>query len=90
MSHEKKGDDSSYSKSMKTVAAAILVMGLSLAIIILTYLWFGHAGPSFSAGVQQDQEDALREQYGLEPRERLTSKDLEVPPSLRNATGVSG
>jgi len=89
MSHEKKDEDS-YSKSMKTVAAGILVMGVSLAAIILTYLWFGQIGPSFSAEVQQEQEDALREQYGMEPRERLTSKDLEVPPSLRNATGAGG
>lgn len=90
MSHEKKGGEDSYSKNMKTVAVAILVMGVSLAIIILTYVWFGHVGPSFSASVQQDQEDALRKQYDMEPRERLTSKELEVPPSLRNATGVTG
>lgn len=90
MSHEKKGGEDSYSKNMKTVAVAILVMGVSLAIIILTYVWFGQIGPSFSAGVQQDQEDTLRKQYGMEPRERLTSKELEVPPSLRNATGAGG
>ncbi|MEM3160075.1 MAG: hypothetical protein QXJ74_04755 [Nitrososphaera sp.] len=87
MSHQKKGE-ADYSKSMKTVAAAILVMGLSLATIILVYLWFGHIGPSFSAERQQEQEDELREQYGMEPRERFTSKELEIPPSLRNVTGA--
>jgi hypothetical protein len=90
MSHEKKGADDSYSKNMKTVAVGILVMGVSLAAIMLAYLWFGNIGPSFSAGVQQDQEDTLRKQYGMEPRERLTSKELEVPPSIRNATGAGG
>ncbi|HEX6067559.1 MAG TPA: hypothetical protein VFZ05_02055 [Nitrososphaera sp.] len=90
MSHEKKGEEDRYSKSMKTVAAGMRVMGVSLVAIIPTYLWFGQIGPSFSTGVQQEQEDALREQYGMEPRERLTSKDLEVPPSLRNATGAGG
>lgn len=76
-----------YGKDMKTVAIAILVMGVSIAIIFLTYVWFGHVGPSFSATQQQAQEDALREQYGMEPREKVTGKELEVPPSLRNATG---
>lgn len=91
MSHDKSGSDE-YSKNMKVVGIAILVMGVSLAIIILTYIWFGNIGPSFSATQQQIQEDALREQYGMEPRERLTSKQLEIPPSLRNVTdsGSSG
>ncbi len=75
-----------YNKSMKTVAIAILVMGASIAIIFLTYVWFGHIGPSFSATQQQAQEDALREQYGMEPKEKTTQRELEIPPSLRNAT----
>lgn len=75
-----------YDKNMKTVAIAILVMGVSITIIFLTYVWFGHIGPSFSATQQQIQEDALREQYGMEPREKVTAEELEVPPSIRNAT----
>jgi hypothetical protein len=61
-------------------------MGVSIALIFLTYVSFGYIGPSFSAIQQQAQEDALREEYGMEPRERFTAKELEVPPSLRNAT----
>ena len=34
---------------MKGVALSILVMGLSLAVVIIAYLMFGHIGPSFSA-----------------------------------------
>lgn len=90
MSHEKKGGETDYSKNMKTVAAGILVMGISIATVILLYLWFGHIGPSFSSGVQQNQEDALRKQYGMSPREHFTAKQLETPPSLRNLTSSGG
>lgn len=79
-------EEGGYDKNMKTVATAILVLGVSLAIIYLTYVWFGQTGPSFSASQQQAQEDALREQYGMEPRERINPRELETPPSLRNAT----
>lgn len=86
MSQDKVG----YDKNMKTVAVAILVMGVSFAIIFLTYVWFGHMGPSFSTAQQQKQEDALREEYGMPPREKFTNEQLERPPSLRNLTDSRG
>jgi len=86
MSHKESGGQDDYYKNMKSVAVAILVMGVSLAVIVMTYIWFGHIGPEFSATRQQEQEDVLREQYDMPQREQLTAKQLEIPPSLRNAT----
>lgn len=68
------------------VAAAILIMGVSLAIVIFLWVWFGHIGPSFSSTQMLQQQDTLRAQYGLPAREKFTKEQLEVPPSLRNIT----
>ena len=68
------------------VAATILIMGVSLAIIILLWVWFVHVGPSFSSTQMLQQQDTLRAQYGLPPREKFTKEQLEIPPSLRNIT----
>ncbi|MGI0020400.1 MAG: hypothetical protein ACREAY_08000 [Nitrososphaera sp.] len=77
-------DESGY--KMTGVAAAILVMGLSLAVIILMWVWFGHIGPRFSDEVMLNQQDTLRDQYGLPPAPEVTAKEAQIPPSLRNAT----
>lgn len=69
---------------MTTVAACILVMGLSLAIIILLWVWFGYIGPKFSDEVMRQQQVSLRQQYGLAPLPDITPKQAEIPPSLRN------
>jgi hypothetical protein len=70
------------------VAWSILVMGISLAIVILLYVWFGYIGPSFSEVVLMEQQTELREQYDLPPQEVITDPEvLLTPPSLR---GVSG
>ena len=45
---------------MTGVAATILVMGLSLAAIILMWVWFGHIGPKFSDEVMLNQQEMLR------------------------------
>lgn len=71
---------------MKGVAKSILVMGLSLAAIILAYLWFGHIGPSFSTAVMEEQQEDLIERFDLPPGESVPPELLEVPPSLRNVT----
>jgi len=70
---------------MTGVAATILVMGLSLAVIILMWMGFGHIGPKFSDGVMLNQ-DMLREQYGFPPAPEITPEEAETPPSLRNIT----
>jgi len=76
---------------MKTVAWAILVMGISIVLVIVLWLSFGHIGPSYSAGILQTQQTILRKQYGL-PTQQTSSSQLEVPPSLRgieNKTSVA-
>lgn len=68
---------------LTTVAAAILVMGISLAIVFLLWMWFGYIGPKFSDEVMLDQQETLREQYGLPPLEQITPEEAQIPPSLR-------
>jgi len=77
---------SGYGANMKIVALAILVMGISLAAVILLYLWFGHIGPTFSAKRMVDQQAELRQQYGLPQIPPVPKNLLEVPPSERNLT----
>jgi hypothetical protein len=70
------------------VAWSILVMGISLAIVIVLYVWFGYLGPSFSEDVLVQQQANLRERFDLPPQEVI--KDPEVlltPPSLRDVNG---
>jgi hypothetical protein len=60
----------------------ILVMGISLAVVILLYIWIGHIGPSFSSDTLQRQQQALRMQYGLPYKPIVTDpKMLQTPPS---------
>jgi len=77
---------------MKGVALSILVMGLSLAVVIIAYLMFGHIGPSFSAERINVQQAELRDEYGLPKQEVIKNQSiLLTPPSLRdikqNTTG---
>jgi hypothetical protein len=66
------------------VAWSILVMGISLAIVIVLYVWFGHLGPSFSEDVLIQQQTDLRERFDLPPQEVITDPEvLQTPPSLR-------
>ncbi|HXG05736.1 MAG TPA: hypothetical protein VNI77_00230 [Nitrososphaera sp.] len=83
MAHERSGYESG--PHMKAVAWSILVMGISLAIIIILYVWFGWMpGSNFSDGIMREQQTQLREQYGLPPAEEVPPELLETPPSLRN------
>ena len=78
---------------MKGVAWSILVMGVSLAIIIIAYVMFGHIGPSFSAERINEQQAELRKEYGLPAQEVIRNQSvLLTPPSLRsvNQTTTSG
>lgn len=77
---------------MKGVALSILVMGLSLAVVIIAYVTFGHIGPSFSAERINVQQAELRDEYGLPKHEVIKNQSiLLTPPSLRdikqNTTG---
>ena len=72
-----------YGPHMKTVAWSILVMGISLAIVIVLWAWFGWIGPGFSDQVLRHQQTDLRQQYGLEPLQQLTEKEAQTPPSMR-------
>ena len=70
---------------MKGVALSILVMGLSLAGVIIAYVMFGHIGPSFSAERINDQQAELRDEYGLPKHEVIKNQSiLLTPPSLRD------
>ncbi len=77
---------------MKGVALSILVMGLSLAVVIIAYVMFGHIGPSFSSERINVQQAELRDEYGLPKHEVIKNQSiLLTPPSLRdikqNTTG---
>ncbi len=71
--------------NLVTVGWSILVMGLSLAAVIILWMWFGHIGPTFSEDVLAEQQRMLRERYDL-PAQRITEDpaELQTPPSLRN------
>lgn len=70
---------------MKGVALSILLMGLSLAGIIIAYIIFGHIGPSFSAERINEQQAELRKEYGLPEQEVIRNQTiLLTPPSLRD------
>jgi hypothetical protein len=79
---EKKG----YSVHMRGVAWSLLVMSLSLVAIIAAWATIGVRGPNFSVEVMEQQQKQLREQYGLPPAPELGPEELEIPPSLRNAS----
>jgi hypothetical protein len=81
--HEK-SEGGYYGHDMKVVAWSILVMGISLAIIILLWVGFGYIGPKFSDEVLRDQQTMLRDEYGLPPAPVVTEEEAEIPPSLRN------
>jgi hypothetical protein len=77
-------DEGGYGPHMKTVALAILVMGVSLALVIVLWVGFGWIGPKFSDEVLREQQTMLRDQYGLEPLPTITEEEAQIPPSLRD------
>jgi hypothetical protein len=83
-----KEEGAGYQNHLTPIAWAILVMGLSLAAVILLYVWFGHIGPTFSSDVLQKQQQELRQQYGLPYKPPITDpKMLQTPPSERDLPG---
>jgi hypothetical protein len=87
MAHNEASEGGGYGSSphMRVVAWSMLVMGVSLAIVILLYIWFGWMpGSNFSDDIMREQQADLREQYGLPPAEEIPPELLETPPSLRD------
>lgn len=72
------------SPHMRTVALSILIMGVSLAIVIVLWAWFGWIGPTFSDDVMREQQKSLRDQYGFEPLPEISEEQAKIPPSLRD------
>jgi plastocyanin len=69
----------------KTVTWSILIMGISLAAVVILWAWFGYIGPTYSREVLITQQKVLRQHYGLPPRPVITDPTLLLtPPSLRN------
>jgi plastocyanin len=83
-------DSKGYSPHMRGVAWGILVMGVSLAIIIILWATIGYIGPDFSTQVMEEQQEWLHERYGLPPVQELSPEMLQVPPSLRNVEQQGG
>jgi plastocyanin len=80
--HEKE-DHGGYG-NLTGVAWSILVMGLSLAAVMILWVWFGYIGPTFSEDVLANQQAVLREHFGLPALETSDNPEtLQTPPSLR-------
>lgn len=82
-----KGGGYGSSPHMKGVALSILIIGISLAAIIIAWATIGYQGPNFSTNVMQEQQEELHERYGLPPEPEISPEQLEIPPSLRNLSG---
>jgi len=83
--HHDKEEKSKGYNDLTDVAWSILVMGLSLAAVIILWAWFGHIGPTFSEDVLAEQQKTLREKYGLPATEVVKDPAiLQVPPSMRH------
>jgi len=68
-----------------TVGWSILVMGISLATVIILWVWIGHIGPTYSSNTLIHQQKILRQHFGLPPQPVITDpKLLLTPPSLRD------
>ena len=83
--HHEKEQGLRKNHNLVTVRWTLLVMGLSLAAVIILWLWFGHIGPTFSEDVLSEQQRMLRERYDL-PAQSIVEDptQLQTPPSLRN------
>ena len=79
-----------YSPHMRGVAWGILVMGVSLAVIIILWATFGYIGPNYSTQIMEEQQEWLHERYGLPPVQELTPEMLQIPPSLRGVEQQGG
>jgi hypothetical protein len=74
-------------RRVTVVGWSIIVMGISLALVVVLWLTIGHIGPSYSSDLLIKQQVKSRDQFGL-PHKPVVSdpKILLTPPSLRNAS----
>ncbi|HJU34982.1 MAG TPA: hypothetical protein VJ695_07655, partial [Nitrososphaera sp.] len=89
-SHSPNEGSKGYSSHMRGVALGILVMGVSLAAVIVLWATIGYQGPDFSTQVMERQQEWLHKQYGLPPLPDLSPEMLQIPPSLRNIAQQQG
>ena len=88
--HGKETENAGGYHNLTVVAWSILVMGISLAAVIVLWVLIGYIGPTFSSDTLAKQQESLRTQYHLPFRPVITDpKVLQTPPSLRNSTGSS-
>lgn len=67
------------------VAWGVLVLGVSLAIIVILWSFIGPIGLSYSSEKLIEKRLAFKNQYGFPPRPvTVDPNELEAPPSLRN------
>jgi hypothetical protein len=67
------------------VAWGVLVLGVSLAIIVILWSFIGPIGSSYSSEKLIEKRLAFKNQYGFPPRPVTEDpNELEAPPSLRN------
>lgn len=71
-------------KGFRSYLPYFLVMAISLIIIYVMWASFGYIGPQFSIKVLEEQQETLREHYGLLPLPKSDDPALaQIPPSLR-------
>ena len=79
MHDDKNEGQDAYEKTMKTVAVTILVMGVSIAIVIVMYLQFGHIGSSFSTGVTRTWRPSGSRRRMVENSRTIAGRRIGVP-----------
>jgi len=65
MIEDSKGGSLQKDRRLTVVGWCIIVMGISLALVVVLWLWIGHIGPSYSANLLIKQQEKLRPQFGL-------------------------
>ena len=63
-----------------TVGWSILVMGISLATVIILWAWIGHIGPTYSSDTLIHQQKILRQHFGLSPQPVITDPNYSSLP----------
>jgi len=71
-------------RRLTPVGLGIIIMGISIALVVILWLSIGHIGSSYSSNIMIKQQETLRPRYGLLPKRVITDpKILQMPPSLR-------
>jgi hypothetical protein len=86
--HSHDEESKGYSPHMRGVALGILVMGVSLAAIIILWATIGYIGPNFSTQVMERQQEWLHEQYGLPPLPELIKQQQAAAIKQQQAAAI--